>query len=150
MSELEVKHSDFAERLTKLMNDKGMSRNDLSEKTDISYEMIRRYSEGIAKPRSKKLNLICNALGTTASYLDYGDTANKPSPSELMQKIKDIESGGARDSSVAPKGTRNAAIAENSDKVPILSWVAAGSWSNVESVSFGGAIGEVSRPANLS
>lgn len=150
MSDLEVKHSDFAERLTKLMSDKGVSRNELSEATDVSYEMIRRYTEGIAKPRSKKLNLICEALETTASYLDYGEIADKPSSSDLMQKIKDIENGGVRDVKTAPKGTVNINMAENSDEVPILSWVAAGSWSNVEAVTFEDAIGKVSRPNNLS
>ncbi len=150
MSEQEIKHGGFAERLTGLMIEKGLSRNDLSEKTEISYEMIRRYTEGIAKPRSKKLYLICEALGTTASYLDHGEVVKKPAPSELMQRIKDIENGGTRDSSIAPKGTVNAPMAENSDEVPILSWVAAGSWSNVDAVTFDDAIGKVSRPNNLS
>ena len=79
-----------------------------------------------------------------------GEMLTKPSPSELMQRIKDIENGGTRDSSIAPKGTVNAPMAENSDEVPILSWVAAGSWSNVEAVTFDDAIGKVSRPSNLS
>lgn len=79
-----------------------------------------------------------------------GEMLTKPSPSELMKKIKDIENGGARDSGIAPKGTVNAPMADVSDEVPILSWVAAGSWSNVEAVTFDDAIGKVSRPKNLS
>lgn len=79
-----------------------------------------------------------------------GEMLTKPTQSELMQKIKDIENGGARDSRAAPKGTVNVPMAENSDEVPILSWVAAGSWSNVEAVTFDDAIGKVSRPKNLS
>lgn len=79
-----------------------------------------------------------------------GEMLTKPSPSDLMQKIKDIENGGARDSSIAPKGTVNAPMVDVSDEVPILSWVAAGSWSNVEAVTFDDAIGKVSRPKNLS
>lgn len=79
-----------------------------------------------------------------------GEMLTKPSPSDLMQKIKEIENGGARDSSIAPKGTVNAPMADVSDEVPILSWVAAGSWSNVEAVTFDDAIGKVSRPKNLS
>jgi len=79
-----------------------------------------------------------------------GEMLTKPSQSELMKKIKDIENGGARDSSIAPKGTVNAPMADVSDEVPILSWVAAGSWSNVEAVTFDDAIGKVSRPKNLS
>ncbi|WP_333615106.1 helix-turn-helix domain-containing protein [Psychrobacter sp.] len=79
-----------------------------------------------------------------------GEMLTKPSPSDLMQKIKDIENGGARYSSIAPKGTVNAPMVDVSDEVPILSWVAAGSWSNVEAVTFDDAIGKVSRPKNLS
>lgn len=79
-----------------------------------------------------------------------GEMLNKPTPSELMQRIRDIENGGTRDSKIAPKGTTNVAMAENSDEVPILSWVAAGSWSNVDAVTFDDAIGRVSRPNNLS
>lgn len=150
MSEQEIKHAGFAERLSSLMVEKEVSRNDLSEKTEISYEMIRRYTEGIAKPRNKKLYLICDVLETTPSYLDHGEVTKKQSPAELMQKIKDIENGGTRDSRIAPKDTVNAPMADTSDEVPILSWVAAGSWSNVEAVTFDDAIGRVSRPKNLS
>lgn len=79
-----------------------------------------------------------------------GEMLNKPTASELMQRIKDIENGGARDSNIAPRDTVNAPMADTSDEVPILSWVAAGSWSNVEAVTFDDAIGKVSRPKNLS
>lgn len=79
-----------------------------------------------------------------------GEMLNKPTTSELMQRIRDIENGGARDSGIAPKGTVNAPMADVSDEVPILSWVAAGSWSNVDAVTFDDAIGRVSRPNNLS
>ena len=74
----------------------------------------------------------------------------KPTSSELMQKIREIEQGGARDPRTAPADTANVPISESSDTVPILSWVAAGSWSNVQAVSFGDALGQVSRPTNLS
>ncbi|GEM_PF-1880978 len=91
------------------------------------------------------------SLGLKHGWMDVLHLkAPKPSPSELMQRIRDIENGGARDSSTAPLGTSNIAMAENSDEVPILSWVAAGSWSNVEAVCFDDAIGRVSRPKNLS
>ncbi|WP_352338227.1 XRE family transcriptional regulator [Psychrobacter sp. 16-MNA-CIBAN-0192] len=102
--------------------------------------------------RSRFINDIAKVLKTNADWLMYGEGDNTPKPSrdELMQRIRDIEDGGARDASNAPKGTVNATMVESSDKVPILSWVAAGSWSNVDSVSFGDALGEVSRPRNLS
>lgn len=102
--------------------------------------------------RSRFINDIARVLKTNADWLMYGegDNAPKPSHDELMQKIREIENGSSRDNSSAPEGTVNVAIVESSDKVPILSWVAAGSWSNVDSVCFVDAIGEVSRPRNLS
>ena len=91
------------------------------------------------------------SLGLKRGWMDVLHIkAPKPSPSELIQRIRDIENGGVRDNSNAPKGTVNTAMVESSDKVPVLSWVAAGSWSNVDSVCFDDAIGEVSRPRNLS
>lgn len=152
MSELENKHPEFARRLTAMMEKRGLDRNALSNASGISYEMIRRYSEGIAKPRSKGLKAISDVLGTTASYLEYGgEFAKKLSHQELMEKIKAIENGEYNNQGVnAPHGTKGVAMEQKSNKVPILSWVAAGSWSNVDSVSFGDAIGEVSRPTNLS
>lgn len=63
---------DFAQRLKYKMKLQGMTIGDLSEKTGISYEMIRRYSAGISKPRESNVVLLAEALSTTASYLDYG------------------------------------------------------------------------------
>jgi len=85
-----------------------------------------------------------------ANYILNGVQPDIPSIASLRSQIKAIENGGTRDSKIAPKGTVNVPIAENSDEVPILSWVAAGSWSNVDAVTFDDAIGRVSRPNNLS
>jgi len=84
-----------------------------------------------------------------ANYILDGVQETKPSIASLRSKIHAIQNG-SDDSQPAPLGTKNIPMAENSDKVPILSWVAAGSWSNVEAVTFDDAIGKVSRPNNLS
>lgn len=84
-----------------------------------------------------------------ANYILDGIKDTKPSIASLRGKIASIQNGEVNGQS-APAGTVGAAMAENSGKVPILSWVAAGSWSNVEAVTFDDAIGEVSRPAKLS
>lgn len=152
MSELENKHPEFARRLTAMMDKRGLDRNALSAATDISYEMIRRYCEGIAKPRRKGIESISNALGTTASYLEYGGgLGGKLSVPEVMEKLRAMESGEHySDKTKAPYGTEGIAMQESSDTVPILSWVAAGSWCNVDAVTFDDAIGRISRPSNLS
>ncbi|SLJ84465.1 helix-turn-helix domain-containing protein [Psychrobacter sp. DAB_AL43B] len=93
MSELEVKHPDFAQRLVKLMKENDLDKNALSDKTGISYEMIRRYCEGFAKPRSKGLKDISEALGTSSGYLHYGELPEeKPTVSDLKAKIKTMQS----------------------------------------------------------
>lgn len=152
MSELESKYPLFAKRLTDMMDKRGLDRNALSDASGVSYEMIRRYCEGIAKPRVKALESISEALGTTARYLEYGGSFGKKlSVDELMEKIKAIENGeNYSDRTEAPYDTQGVSMQESSDNVPILSWVAAGSWSNVEAVTFDDAIGKVSRPNKLS
>ena len=87
--------------------------------------------------------------GGSANYILDGAQPNIPSIASLRSKIQAIQNGDNLNSP-APFGTSNIAMAENSDEVPILSWVAAGSWSNVEAVTFDDAIGKVSRPNNLS
>lgn len=134
MSDLEIKHPEFAKRLNKLMDEKGFDRNDLSTKTGISYEMIRRYSEGIAKPRSKKLKEISDALGTTAPYLDYGETSDSASP-----KIE------------APADTKKVALDYGMNgMVPVISWVAAGGFSDVIPVTIDDVIEWIPKPVHLS
>lgn len=91
------------------------------------------------------------SLGLKRGWMDVLHIkAPKPSPSELMQRIRDIENGGASSDHPVPEGTASVSMASQSNLVPILSWVAAGSWSNVEPVTFEDAIGEAPKPPNLS
>ena len=84
------------------------------------------------------------------NYILDGAQDTKPSIASLRSKIQAIQNGVNDNNHPAPVGTVNALMADTSDEVPILSWVAAGSWSNVEAVTFDDAIGKVSRPKNLS
>lgn len=86
---------------------------------------------------------------SNANYILDGVQSDVPSIANLRSKINSIQNGDAHNSP-APLGTSNVAMADKSSEVPILSWVAAGSWSNVEAVTFDDAIGKVSRPKNLS
>lgn len=102
--------------------------------------------------RSRFINDIARVLKTNADWLMYGEGENTPKPSrdDLMQKIRDIENRGTTNDHPVPEGTVGVNMASQSSMVPILSWVAAGSWSNVEAVTFEDAIGKAPRPANLS
>lgn len=154
MNELEVKHPDFAKRLNDLMLDKRLDKTGLSDKTGISYEMIRRYSEGFAKPRSKKLKDISDALGTSASYLDYGEAPKaKPTINSLRDKIKEIESSkqGSVTDLDTPIDTKKIRLNERMEsQIPVISWVAAGSFSDVLPVTIDDAIDWIPRPQHLS
>lgn len=154
MSDLEVKYPEFAKRLINLMDARGLDRTALSAKTKISYEMIRRYSEGIAKPRRKGLESISKALGTTAQYLEYGgEFATKLSHAELLEKIKAIENGNniSPRTSDTPEGTKKVPVGHGmSGQLPVISWVAAGCFSDVMPVTIDDAIEWIDRPSNLS
>lgn len=102
--------------------------------------------------RSRFINDIAKVLETNVDWLMYGEGENTPKPSrdDLMQKIKDIEGRDTGESHPVPKGTVSAEMSGSSGMVPILSWVAAGSWSNVEPVTFEDAIGHAPKPPNLS
>jgi len=152
MSDLEVKHPEFAKRLTDLMDEKDIDRNALSDATGVSYEMIRRYSEGVAKPRSKKMKLISDALGSTAAFLEYGEgDKDKPSVSELRTQIQEIQSTTTSPSIDTPEGTKKVPVDYGmSGQMPVISWVAAGSFADVMPVTIDDAIKWIDRPSNLS
>ena len=143
---------ELKDRLKKARKYAGLTQKEIESRINglkqSSYSELER---GESKSSTKLIEL-ATLFQVDPMWLATGDgeMLTKPTPSELMQKIRDIENGGARDSKIAPQGTVNIPIAESSDEVPILSWVAAGSWSNVEAVTFDDAIGRVSRPKNLS
>ncbi|HCR9764894.1 TPA: hypothetical protein OPR05_003600 [Citrobacter koseri] len=68
----EQKHPDFAKRLNELMADRNVSVMDLTKLTGVTYEMVRRYTIGAAKPRVAVMQKLASALGTEAPYLEYG------------------------------------------------------------------------------
>lgn len=66
------KYQDFRDRLDKLMSDKEVDITTLQRATGISYEMIRRYKAGLAKPREEKLRKLADYLGVSVAYLSLG------------------------------------------------------------------------------
>lgn len=68
----ERKYPDFAARLNKLISSSNTSITRLSEQTGVTYEMVRRYALGTAKPRSPIMRKLSAALGVDAAYLEYG------------------------------------------------------------------------------
>lgn len=90
MNDVSPKHSDFAERLNELMerpSSQIRSVNQLKDAAGITYEMARRYTLGISKPRDEKLRKIATLLGVSVSYLDNGDGHVSTEP-QLMNPIQ--------------------------------------------------------------
>ena len=85
--------------------------------------------------------------GADANYILSGERSI-PTIESLRSKIKAIQEDS--DAPVIPQGTMRVRMASTSYTVPILSWVAAGSWSNTEAVTMDDIIGEAPKPPNLS
>lgn len=143
--------STLAERV-KLARDRlNLSQQDVADATGMSQPSYYKIEKGLTK-RTTYINDLAKVLETNVDWLMYGEGENTPKPSrdDLMQKIKDIGGRSGGESHPVPDGTTSARMSSGSGMVPILSWVAAGSWSNVDPVTFEDAIGEAPKPPNLS
>jgi SOS-response transcriptional repressor LexA len=106
------KYLDFSLRLKELMNKDGSdikTVNQLKDVIGVTYEMARRYTIGTAKPREEKLKVLANALRVDISFLDHGIKLDNNV--DLSQQIR-LEGR----------------------PIPVISWVAAGSISPIETV----------------
>ena len=68
--------NEFKDRLCSAMAKKNFKIKDVSDGTEISYEMIRRYVVGLAKPRGTKLDILSKFLGVDRSWLVFGTGDN--------------------------------------------------------------------------
>lgn len=132
----------------------GFTQNQLAKKVETSQGAISDIENGRNK-ESSSLYDIAKVTGVSADWLiknqgDMLDVDKKPSIDDLRAQIKEIQNQGNGDLLDAPTGTEHIAMSSESNTVPILSWVAAGSWSNVESVTMADAIGIAPKPPNLS
>lgn len=67
----------ITERLSELLNSKGMTQKDLSIKTGITESAISHYVKGDRIPRGANLSKIAEVLDTTVDYLLDGKSVNK-------------------------------------------------------------------------
>ena len=108
----EPKYLDFSLRLKELMDRDGSeikTVNQLKDAIGVTYEMARRYTLGTAKPREDKLKVLADRLRVDISYLDHGIKFDNNV--DLSEKI----------------------LLEGRP-IPVISWVAAGSLSAIETV----------------
>lgn len=138
--------SDTHPTMARVFEQTGLEPSALALRINASPQNITNWSKrGISKKGAMDVS---NEFGLNLGWILTGEgVAKKPSREELMQQIKDIE-GGSKNPT--PEGTASAKMSSTSSTVPILSWVAAGSWSNTEPVTMDDVIGEAPRPPNLS
>lgn len=83
------KLTNFAGRINEAMTVAGLDLTKLSELTGISYEMVRRYSLGIAQPRISNLKKIAEKTGVSIVWLQFGDDCIPPSGSIVRTEDAD-------------------------------------------------------------
>jgi transcriptional regulator with XRE-family HTH domain len=71
VARLRVRHPDFGKRVQAKARARGLHIADIQKGLKVTYEMARRYWEGIAKPR--KVQPLAALLGCDPAYLEYGD-----------------------------------------------------------------------------
>jgi SOS-response transcriptional repressor LexA len=108
-----AKYQDFALRLKSLMEKEGSpikTVNQLKDAIEVTYEMARRYTLGIAKPREEKMQILAEKFNVDISYLDHGTglEPNVTAPFPIAGRL-----------------------------VPVISWVQAGAWTTVDAVPAG-------------
>ena len=70
-------NNEFKDRLRLAMAEKNFEIRNVSDGTKISYEMIRRYTVGLAKPRGINLDKISKFLDVDKSWLLFGTGDNR-------------------------------------------------------------------------
>lgn len=145
----------LGDRVRKARKHAGFTQNQLAKKVETSQGAISDIENGRNKD-SSSLYDIAKVTGVSTDWLiknqgEMLDVDKVPSIDDLRAQIAAMQGKqGNSDLFDAPIGTQHAPMSDSSDMVPILSWVAAGSWSNVEPVSMSDAIGKAPKPAKLS
>lgn len=83
---LEIKYPYFGTRFKIAMQDANLDLKQLSRKTGINYEMLRRYEHGYAMPRQEKLELLAEFLNVQPSWLQFGDDKSNEKPNHEIQE----------------------------------------------------------------
>lgn len=144
----------LGDRVRKARKHAGFTQNQLAKKVETSQGAISDIENGRNKD-SSSLYDIAKVTGVSTDWLiknqgEMLDVDKVPSIDDLRAQIKSMQGQISGDLFDAPTDTQHASMSDNSDMVPILSWVAAGSWSNVEPVTMLDIKGKAPRPPNLS
>lgn len=132
--------SNLAKNLDFLLHKHRLSANQLQEKSGITQSTTTRIISGETKsPRQNIIEQYAQFFKVSSQDLIYKDLTTRPSLDELKLKAEAIKA----------KDTQSD-ILSMARPVPVLSWVAAGSWSESNAVGVDDASDWLPRPLGLS
>jgi len=99
---------DFNKRLTAAMLERGVSQADLCRMTGLASSMVSHYCTGQRMPSIAAALKIAKALGTTVSFLAYGD------------RRKSVSVDGQYEESSVSTGKGKSLLSDNEDKENLI------------------------------
>lgn len=156
MSNSENERINFAKRLNKILDDRhyperGRAQKLLNElNLDISDRAVNKWLKGETMPDRANMVAIAKLFDLSYDWLASGADSKKPSIDDLRREIERIENSGVFSDDDMLRIKDVIAVSMPVNDVPLISWVAAGSWTGVEPVTLDDAEGYYPRPRNLS
>lgn len=136
--------STIPERIQAALDDKGISWSKAATSIGLSAQAATKWKKGqIGKETLQDLAKFLD-VGYGWLATGEGEMTSKPSLDELRAKIAEMESKGK--SNIQQKSE----VLSVTKPVPVLSWVAAGSWSEASTVTVDDAFDWLPRPMGLS
>lgn len=156
MSNSENERINFAKRLNKILDDRhyperGRAQKLLNElNLDISDRAVNKWLKGETMPDRANMVAIAKLFDLSYDWLASGADSKKPSIDDLRREIERIENSGVFSDDDMLRIKDVIAVSMPVNDVPLISWVAAGSWTGVEPVTLADATAYYPRPKNLS
>ncbi|AKG19267.1 hypothetical protein AAX09_07645 [Moraxella bovoculi] len=148
------------ERIQQKLDDKGLRQADIARATGKSTAAVAKWLSGQNVPKTDSLVKIAQLFGVTPNWLATGqgsmtaDTQPQADKSDVIKDLKAqiaaIQSGGILTDEQAHEIVDTVRVAMPANDVPLISWVAAGSWSEVSPATLDDALGYYPRPRKLS
>lgn len=151
--------STFSERLYKLRKEKKLARDALGAKIGVSKTAIKNWEDGENMPKVEHVQALAKYFGVPFDWLATGgQNTKKLEPirqklqldsdiiKELQDKINAIENRHRHKSGAELEPSNALSI---NDPVPVVEWVAAGSWSHANAVMAYDAFDYLPRPFNF-
>ena len=177
MQDAEKIRQNFSKRLNELLDERdylprGRAQRLVRElKLDITDRAVNKWLKGESMPDVGNMRIIANFFGVSFDWLATGGELSASAGAQALQnavkptldlieknktlqtlkeQIEAMQTGGVLTTEQALSIVDTVAVAMPANDVPLISWVAAGSWSEVNPVTLADAEGYYPRPRNLS